>query len=407
MLFTTPVLRHPPVGGPYLRIENSIKALAKIAELYIHCRVNLQSSSEGLFYRSLCHGLFLAPSVRSPGRMIRVWRRLKRLVSALQGRESHPPADTSTHDYNHVIEVADKIKADVIWLGYGNISYPLMRYIKEHSSYRVVLDTDSVWSRYVLRRIPFAADDLERSSIEREGRAKEEEEQLGTKIADVTTAVSEVDADYYRAIAEHPRHVHLFSNVIDADSYRAIPPEPVGLKHPCLYLAGTFFRQSAMEDAARWVIMNVLPIVRTDIPGIHLYNVGAGSDVTLADVDDCHVTSTGMLQSVLPYLCHADVAIVPLRYESGTRFKIMEAGICGRPVVSTRLGAEGIPLMHGKDILLADEPEAFARAIMTIIRDQEYGRRLGANLKQLILEKYSVDCLAAEGRRILTFVTNR
>src|SRR4029077_17781489 len=139
-----------------------------------------------------------------------------------------------------------------------------------------------------------------------------------------------------------------------------------------VYLAGTFWPGSPMEDAARWVIENILPIVRQQIPNLHLYIVGADSDKTVPDISDPKITITGKLPSVLPYLSHADVSLVPLRFESGTRFKILEAGACGIPVVSTTLGAEGIAVEHGRDILLADEPEAFASSIIRLIKEREF-----------------------------------
>jgi len=303
-----------------------------------------------------------------------------------------------------LLNVADSIQADVIWLGYGNISYPLLRYVKGHSNYKVVLDADSVWSRFVLRGLPFAKDREERQRIEKKGREKEEEERWGTQLADVTTAVSEVDADYYCMLAKHPDQVHIFSNAIDVETYQQAPPPADNLRKPCVYLAGTFWPQSPMEDAARWVIAEVLPLVRQQIPGVHFYIIGKGSDQTLSDIDDPDITITGQLPSVLPYLYHADVALVPLRFESGTRFKILEAGACGIPVVSTTLGAEGIPVTHEKDILIADEPEPFANSIIRLITDRDFAIETAENLRTLVREKYSVASLAQEGQLILEYL---
>jgi len=271
-----------------------------------------------------------------------------------------------------VLAIADRIVADVIWLGYGNLSYTLLAYLKQHSNYRIVLDTDSVWSRFVLRGLPFAQNEEERRRIEKEGREKEEEERRGSQLADVTTAVSRADAAYYRHVADNPAQVHIFSNVIDIDAYQQVPPPAKQLRRPCIYLAGTFGPRSPMEDAARWFTSNVLHLVRRQIPDVHFYIVGRGSDTTLSDISDSGITTTGELPSVLPYLCHADVALVPLRFESGTRFKILEAGACGIPVVSTTLGAEGIPVTHEYDILIADEPEPFADSIIRLLTDRDF-----------------------------------
>lgn len=399
VLFTTPILQHPPVGGPYLRIENSIKALARISDLYIYSRVPLGmlGGMAGLsFYKVYCKAFCFAPSCAP------IVHLLKRAINLIAKKTiKRNLLDWRREDYQHLLNIARRIKADVIWLGYGNISYPLLKYIKTHSDYKVVLDTDSVWSRFVLRGLPYAQDDKERQKIEQAGREKEEEEVWGTQLADVTTAVSEVDADYYRHLAKYPEQVHIFSNVIDIDAYRQVPPPANQLKKPCIYLAGSFGPRSPMDDAARRVINNVLPLVRQHLPEIHFYIVGSGSDRTLSDINDPHITITGKLSSVLPYLCYADVALVPLRFESGTRFKILEAAACGIPVVSTTLGAEGLLVTHGKDILIADEPSAFADAIVRLIADAEFATRIGENLSKLVRERYSLHFLVEEGRHIL------
>jgi len=224
---------------------------------------------------------------------------------------------------------------------------------------------------------------------------------------DVTTAVSEVDASYYRAIAKEPERVRVFSNVLDLETYQTVPLAVDGFKKPCIYLAGSFgYVNSPMDRAARWMVEEVLPLVKQEIPDIHFYIVGKGSEVLWGKLNDRAITVTGKLPSVLPYLCHADVAVVPLQFESGTRFKILEAAACGIPVVSTVLGAEGIPVVHERDILLADTPEDFAGSIVRLVRDKELAGRLSSNCQNLVREKYSVQSLIAEAEAIFDHMKN-
>jgi glycosyltransferase involved in cell wall biosynthesis len=366
----------------------------------------LGGSSGVLFYRQLCKKLYFAPVTNQ------VIRFIKRGVNFGARRVIHHNifnfnAGLAREDFEYLLRIAKMIRADVIWLGYGNISYPLLDYIKSHSSYKVVVDTDSVWSRFILRKLPYTQNGEEKEKLERLGQEKIEEETWGTQLADVTTAVSEVDAKYYAALAHHPEQVHIFSNVIDINNYQRIPPPAMNFKKPCIYLAGTFGKGSPMEEAARWVIRDILPLIKQQIPDIHLYIVGKSSDVVLSDVDDAHITVTGELPSVLSYLCHADVALVPLRFESGTRFKILEAGACGIPIVSTILGAEGLPIIHQKSILLADEPEPFANAVVTLISDRELARELAQNLKHLVQNRFSIPSLVKEGQEILDYLINQ
>jgi glycosyltransferase involved in cell wall biosynthesis len=159
-----------------------------------------------------------------------------------------------------------------------------------------------------------------------------------------------------------------------------------------------------MENAARWMIKEVLPLVRKSVEDVQFIIVGNHSDEILADIQDPAILITGKLPTVLTYLCHVDVALVPLKFESGTRFKIIEAGACKIPIVSTTLGAEGIPVVDGEHILIADEPESFAAAIVQLLKDQDLGKRLALNCNKLVNEYYSVDFLADEAKQILEYL---
>ena len=161
-----------------------------------------------------------------------------------------------------------------------------------------------------------------------------------------------------------------------------------------------------MNMATNWVLDEVLPLVHQRYPELHFYIVGRNSDREFSHRTNAHVTVTGMLESVLPYLCHADAALVPLKFESGTRFKILEAGACCVPLVSTTLGAEGIPVVHDQDILIADDPADFAAAILRILDEPELGRRLAESCYQLVAASYSVEALVGEAETILEYLDN-
>jgi polysaccharide biosynthesis protein PslH len=402
ILFTTPVLKHPAVGGPFLRIENSIKALSQISDLTIYCRTTV-TKPEIEYYQQFCRTFFCDHSTEF---LPRHANRAKRMINFFSRKVLKRDIIQKNEDYRGLLHLADAHHPDIIWLGFGNISYPLLEYIKKNSSYKVVCDTDSVWSRFILRGLPFARNDAERKRIEKEGLEKEDEERWGTRLADVTTAVSEIDAEYYRKLAKKPEQVHIFSNVIDISDYYITPDKPANFRNPCIYLAGTFWPNSPMEESARWLIEKIMPLVKKQIPDIHCYIIGNGSDIILKDINDPSITITGQLPSVLSYLCHADVVVVPLKFESGTRFKILEAGACGIPVVSTTLGAEGIPVTHGIDILIADDPENFAREIINLLSNPDFSESIAANLHTLIKEQYDIPNLKKEAAEIIEYLMN-
>ena len=149
---------------------------------------------------------------------------------------------------------------DLVWLGFGGISYDLVP-LKEQTGKPLVLETECVWSRFVLRELPFEADAERRQRIVREGQAKEAEERAGAPLVDITTAVSEVDADYFRACTLTPERVMLLANVIDVDAYQAPASAAVRLEQPALVFAGTLSHGTANVDATCWLVDEVLPIV--------------------------------------------------------------------------------------------------------------------------------------------------
>ena len=419
VVFTTPLLAHPPVGGPALRVENSILALARIADVHVHVRVDWHEAGGADAFRFLerhvagCHpgssrGRWrstlrraaagrVAWSSDNGGAAVRLFRRIVRACLRVADRLLGTPDEAA-----EVVALARSKSARVVWFGYGNISFDVMRRVRALApDLKLVCDTDSVWSRFVLRELEIEADPARRAEIEAEGLTKEREEREWMQFCDVTTAVSPVDAEYYESLNTAGRRVMLFRNVINLATYESPPPPAPGLAARSIFLAGSFWPKSPMEHAARWFLDRVLPRVRESCPGTVFYIAGKGSDEVLADVESLDVRVLGRVDSVLPYLCHAGVAVVPLFFESGTRFKILEAGACRVPVVSTTLGAEGIEVRHGEDILLGDTPEDFAACVVEVLSDAGLGRRLGTNLHALVARDYSLATLAGEGREIL------
>lgn len=403
VLFTSPIIEHPPAGGPQLRIENSIKALARVCDLRIVARTS----------RDLVGGAVAEQYLRrfgnefdySPGGATQFANRYLRKVQQLW-RSAGGRSDAAEAEF--LLDYANKREIDCIWFGYGNISFPLIKAIKvRRPDIRVVCDTDSVWSRFVLRELPFASNPIRKWVIRRKGRQKQAEEKRWVNLCDVTTAVSDVDATYYKSIASDPSRIHTFSNVIDLETYAEPPVAPAELHRPYVYLAGTFGHyHSPMDVAARWVLTDVLPKVRKVIPSLHFCIVGRNSDRSLARFRGPSVSVLGKVPSVLPYLCHADVSLVPLKFESGTRFKILEAAACIVPIVSTTLGAEGLEVQNREHLLVADDAERFADAIVELIRNRSLASTLAINCRDLVQKYYSVDRLEQQARGILEYLAN-
>jgi len=131
-------------------------------------------------------------------------------------------------------------------------------------------------------------------------------------------------------------------------------------------------------EAVRWFRKRIWPRVREKAPGIEWRLLGSNPGAVAAFTGgDPRIRVIGPVNDSVPHLAEAKVCIAPLLSGSGTRFKILEAWAAGRAVVSTTLGAEGLGAHDGEHLLLADDPDSFADAVVRLLNDSSLRARLG------------------------------
>ena len=190
------------------------------------------------------------------------------------------------------------------------------------------------------------------------------------RAATAVAACSEADARALQALLPG-LEVLVVPNGVDTERYQPGIPDSLPLQHPAIVFTGKMdFRPNV--DGVLWFYERVWPIVRATVRDVRFYVVGQSPHRRLDPLRaDPQVIITGHVPDILPYFGGADVYIVPLRIGGGTRLKVLEAMSSGLPIVSTTLGAEGIELTPGQHGLLADEPEAFARAVLSVLQDRD------------------------------------
>ncbi|MFN2272851.1 MAG: glycosyltransferase [Anaerolineae bacterium] len=202
--------------------------------------------------------------------------------------------------------------------------------------------------------------------------------------ADRVLAVSEADAKALHRLVPGVK-VIVVPNGIDT---RAYAPALTRVDTSTLVFTGTMdFRPNV--DAVLWFAREVLPKVGAQVADVRFLAVGQRPHRRL-DVlrGDPAVTLTGFVDDPRPYIADAAVYVVPLRMGGGTRFKILEALAMGKPVVSTTLGAEGFPVTHGQELLLADEPAEFAQAVVSLLNAPERCEALGQAGRTFVEARY-------------------
>lgn len=144
------------------------------------------------------------------------------------------------------------------------------------------------------------------------------------------------------------------------------------------------------EDAMQYFIKQILPLIREAVPDITLTIVGRNPYPSLVELsqDDPKLIVTGRVHDVRPYIEQAAAYIVPIRVGGGTRLKIYEAMAMGKPVISTSVGAEGLPLNDGVELLLADTPKEFAEAVIRVVTDSVLADRLATRAAQMVRDRF-------------------
>ena len=154
------------------------------------------------------------------------------------------------------------------------------------------------------------------------------------------------------------------------------------------------------EDGILDFITTTLPEVRRQVPGVSLAVVGRNPSERLKTAGaQAGVQVTGTVPDVRPHVAQAAVYIVPLRVGGGTRLKIFEALAMGKAVVSTTVGAEGLPIVPGEHFLQADGTAEFARAVVGLLRDSERRYTLGLAGRRLVEARYSWEQIGRQFER--------
>jgi glycosyltransferase involved in cell wall biosynthesis len=148
-------------------------------------------------------------------------------------------------------------------------------------------------------------------------------------------------------------------------------------------------------DGALWLGRKVWPLVREARPDARLLLVGRRPAAAVRDLAGPDVEVTGTVLDVQPYLARARCSLAPLRAGGGSRLKILESLAAGRPVVATTVGAEGLDDLVGHGVVVADDPRAFADAVVALLDDADRAERLGEEGHELVARHYTWDTTLA------------
>lgn len=202
-------------------------------------------------------------------------------------------------------------------------------------------------------------------------------------MVDRLLTVSERDREVFQTLAPRAR-IAVVPNGVDLAGFA--PSSTQRTPHSLLFVGMMNYHPN--DDGVRYFLDEILPRIRARVPDVHLTIVGGEPSATVRAAASPHVTVTGLVPDVRPYLASAEVLIVPLRAGGGTRLKLLEAMAAGIPAVSTTIGCEGLGAVHGQHLLVADTPEGFTRAVMTLLTEPATRSGIADRARQFVAARY-------------------
>jgi GT2 family glycosyltransferase/glycosyltransferase involved in cell wall biosynthesis len=213
--------------------------------------------------------------------------------------------------------------------------------------------------------------------------------------SDVTVLVSDAERTQLQVDAPDV-HVELISNLHEVAGGGA----PWDQRSDLVFVGG--FRHPPNVDAMHWFIGEVFARIRAQLPDIRFHCIGADVPQALHDLaaGQPGVLIHGFVPVVTGYMDEVRIAVAPLRFGAGVKGKVNLSMAHGQPVVATTCAVEGMHLRDGEDVLVADDADAFADAVVRLYRDEALWQRLSAAGLRNVADHFSLDAARATVRRV-------
>jgi glycosyltransferase involved in cell wall biosynthesis len=221
---------------------------------------------------------------------------------------------------------------------------------------------------------------------------------------EMCVVASERERQLVAEVAHGRATIEVIPNAVDVAEYRgqfgAVKPNTI------VYAGAVTF--GANYDAVEFFVENIFPMIRARVPEVRLLVTGAHTGVDLRHLGKHpQVEFTGYVADVRPIVAQSAVSVVPLRIGGGTRLKILESMALGTPVVATRKGAEGLNVVDGKDICLADGPQVFADKTVELLTSAATRAHYSAAGRRLVEAQYDWAVVGQRFSKLLVEVAAR
>lgn len=210
--------------------------------------------------------------------------------------------------------------------------------------------------------------------------------------------VSDKDANFFKQNSNF-RNIFIIENGVDIKFYKNtqnIFPQ----NHKLIFTGSMDWRPN--QDAIMFFIKEIYPLIKEEIKDVKLMIIGRYPPLKLKEIErlDHSIFVSGWVEDTRSYILKAQVFVVPLRIGGGTRLKILEALSMKKPVISTSVGAEGLKVLNGKHLLIADKNEDFAEKTIHLLKNINLCKKLGYEGRRLVEKYYSWEKIAEKQRHV-------
>ena len=260
----------------------------------------------------------------------------------------------------------------------GSVPVLLFEHNVEHLIWKRLARTGRAWAR--------------RLALENEWRRLRRYERRACEQVERTVTVSASDRDLLRSMVPG---ASIFAVPTGVDTQYFCPRPDVTERKEVVFVGSMDWYPN--EDAMRWFAEGALPALRKRVPDVLITVVGRNpSPKFTRDMQAHKIHVTGTVADVREFMARAAVCMVPLRIGGGTRLKIFEGLAMGKATVTTTVGAEGLPVVDGRDVLFADRTDDYADRIADLLLDGAWRKQLGEAGRELVVSRYAWPRVARE-----------
>ncbi len=392
LLFLTPTLPSPPRSGGTARMHGLISNLARGHDVAI---LSFRGQDDDERDSVNATGKYAGLVVTVPNRHAGIAESRKRR-GQFRSLTSCRSYERLTYGSDSLQQALDRVcrewHPDVIV-----VEFAQMGYLRFPDGMPLVFDAHNI-EHEIIQRLAQIDGSLPRRVYSQINAWKLRREEIAlARRVDRVAVTSERDAAMFEQLVPGCRPA-VIPNGVDCRALAPLSPPPED--RALLFFGALDYYPNS--DGVLAFYRDVWPALSDQYPDLSLKIVGRQPPAAIRALADAPgVTVTGFVEDIREAIAGAAVVIVPLRAGSGTRLKVLEAMAMGRPVVSTSLGVEGLDVVDGQHLIVADRPGDFVDAVERILDDPQLAARIGAEGRKLVQAAYNWTTIANVFERVI------